>query len=467
MLHLPDCQDNRPLNRRKPPKIYHHSDSFSSSGGFEKDPALQAVPRKKALQQLRSNSASSGGASPEKKDFSFSDIPAAVKTLLKKDSIDRPTQVQKLCYWPVKEGKDLLVNSETGTGKTLAFCLPMADKLEKSRGRRSREAAPFTLILCPSRELAQQVAGVLNKYLKPFRKKTGVLVGGESFHRQAGFIRFGVDIVVGTPGRVADFLRKNELSLSSVDQLILDEVDQMLESGFEKELHYIHERLRRKVQTLFFSATVNKKTVRLAGKILEEPVRIDAGGDGASKVSDRIIHKVIQVPGKARFRELRHALNRFRPERALIFCETRAGCENLANKLLEAGHRVSMVHGELSQQQRQIALSLLKQGQIQLLIATNVAARGLDIKGLPLVINYTLPRSQRDYTHRTGRTARAGSSGEVWNLVQDGEEKWFREICNRVGIKLKKTEVLRGAPEKDPPSAAPTGKMKTSLSSDI
>ena len=371
-------------------------------------------------------------------------LPLSVRKILDDDGIKKLTQVQELSYGPVRDGRDVLARSETGSGKTLAFCLPMADFYEKNRGKRSHEAAPTVLILCPTRELCQQVARVFARYLKPFKKKVGVLVGGESYDRQARFIRFGIDVIVGTPGRVTDFLQKQDMTLSCLDYFILDEVDQMLEIGFEEQLNYIHYRIRRKVQTLFFSATLNRKSKKLAQKFLSQPFDISPA---EQQLPAGLIHGVTCLKQKNRYPALLSVFNKENPQSALIFCETRADCLQLKERLLGDDYRVSVIHGDLEQKDRQIALNHFRHGRVDILIATNVLARGIDVDELPLVINYSMPKSVRDYTHRAGRTARAGKSGTVWTLISPKEISGFKDICHIAGIKLKSLKGSRLEPD--------------------
>ena len=364
----------------------------------------------------------------------LAELPARLRTVLHQSKIHKLTEVQARCYAPAIAGADLLVRSETGSGKTLAFCLPVAARPPFRLKRKPMTPAPEVLILCPGRELCQQVAKVLEKLCQPFGKKISVLVGGESLDRQLRHIRFGVDIIVATPGRVCDFLQRQDLSLSTLQCFVLDEVDMMLGKGFEEELNLIRRKIRPGVQTLFFSATLTRKAAKLAERMLCRPIRISEGPVG---MPPGMRHGVIGLENRGRPASLLRLLEHSKARQALIFCETTEECSKVGSVLKAVPYRTAVLHGGLNQTERQMALRHFREKRIQFLITTNLGSRGLDIPGLPVVINYRLPGSLHDYTHRAGRTARAGQRGTVWNLLSRKEKGYFSELCNRAGIRKK------------------------------
>ena len=271
--------------------------------------------------------------------------------------------------------------------------------------------------------------------------KIAELIGGESFDKQMRYMRFGVDIILGTPGRICEFIRRDAIKLRNVRHLVLDEVDHLLEIGFEKELNYIHKNVSSRAQIMVFAATVNRKTKTLAHYFLRDPIKIDA--EEKLPLWSLISHRVFNTVGKNKFSALMEAFDTRKPERGLIFCNKKSECFDLEGKMRQKGYRVAVINGDLEQTQRQIAMRHLKQKRVDFLIATNVAARGIDIEQLPLVINYSLARSTKDFVHRVGRTGRAGKKGEAWNFVSSSELQELYEICHRVGIKKKNLEIVQ------------------------
>lgn len=378
---------------------------------------------------------------PEKPVVAAPDLSEGLKNILRKNHILSLTPLQEQCFREAMTGSDLLVCAETGSGKTLAYCLPLAARAASGLFRRSRAPAPAALILCPGRELCQQVARVASELFGITGKKIGVLIGGESYDRQLRHIRFGVDVVIGTPGRVSDFLDRQDLSLGALKMFVVDEVDMMLGKGFEKELSQIRRKLRPDVQSLFLTATLNRVTAKFAESFLNQPIKII---EKHAKLPAGLCHGIVELENQGRTRALLRLLQHLEGCQALIFCDKVAECKRIGALLREASWRVAILHGDLSQQERQIALNHLRENRVRFMVTTNLGSRGLDIPGLPCVINYTMPKSIQDYTHRAGRTARAGQKGTVWSLLSRKDAVWFSELCNRVGISKKS---LRHLPE--------------------
>ncbi len=321
----------------------------------------------------------------------------------------QPTEVQAAVIPEVLRGRDVWAKASTGSGKTAAFVLPILELLSRTAlvvPRRVR-----ALILVPTRELAKQTTDViaaLRRHL-PQRPKTVVVLGGVSINPQMMELRGGADIVVATPGRLLDLVAKNALSLAGVSQLVLDEADRLLDQGFADELARIVALLPTARQTLLFSATFAPAVAELAERLLRAPVRIDVS-EAPTEVP-AIAQRAIEVDAGRRTQLLRHLLEHHAWERVLVFVATTHATEHVATKLRGAGINAMPLHGKLSQGARTRALDLFRASGVQVLVATDLASRGLDITGLPAVVNYDLPRSPGDYVHRIGRTGRAGEHG--------------------------------------------------------
>jgi superfamily II DNA/RNA helicase len=319
--------------------------------------------------------------------------------------------------------------ASTGSGKTAAFVLPVLEMLSRRDlvvPRRVR-----TLILVPTRELAKQTADTIAAFRRHLRQrpKTVVVLGGVSINPQMMELRGGADIVVATPGRLLDLVDKNALSLGAVAQLVLDEADRLLELGFADELARIVALLPKERQTLLFSATFGAAVVKVAESLLRGPVRIDVTPAPAEVPA--IQQRAIEVDAPRRTQLLRHLIEENGWERVLVFVATTHGSDHVAAKLRGAGINAMALHGQLSQGARTRALDMFRASNIRVLVATDLAARGLDITGLPAVVNYDLPRSPNDYVHRIGRTGRAGESGVAISFITAETQAHFRVIEKR------------------------------------
>jgi ATP-dependent RNA helicase RhlE len=352
-----------------------------------------------------------------------------------------PTPVQKAAIPAILAGKDVWACAQTGSGKTAAFALPLLQNtLKVDRDTRTRV---HTLILVPTRELAAQVGESFRLFAGYLRQTVKIVsvFGGVSINPQMMALRGGADIVVATPGRLLDLMSNNALRLVETQALVLDEADRLLDLGFTDELASIVESLPWRRQTLLFSATFPPAVRALAEKLLREPVRIDVPIVEAAEPA--ILQRSIHVDPERRTQVLRHLINKHGWTRTLVFVATRYATEHVATKLRRAGIAAAALSGDMSQGARTKALADFKEGRIKVLIATDVAARGIDIAQLPAVVNFDLPRSTTDYTHRIGRTGRAGESGVAVSFVPSSFENHFRLIEKRQGQRVPR-EIIAG-----------------------
>lgn len=350
--------------------------------------------------------------------MSFDDMGLAAPLLqaLNALNITAPTLVQQEVVPLGKDGGDLMVSSQTGSGKTFGFLLPVMHRMMTGeQSPMEMLAGPECLVLCPTRELAQQVsqdAINLVKFTKGVRVAT--VVGGMPYGKQMASLR-GARIVVGTPGRLLDLAQQGKLNLSTVTTLIVDEADRMLDLGFAEELQSVYAALPRKRQTLLFSATFSDQIRMLAGLALNDPLSIEVSPRNATATS--VKQWLVPVDKKRKVDLFCHLLRKQRWKQVLVFAKTRNGVDQLVERLLAEGVNADGIHGDRPQATRQRALDSFKAREIQVLVATDVAARGLDIDDLPLVVNLDLPIVAEDYVHRIGRTGRAGNKGEAISLV--------------------------------------------------
>jgi superfamily II DNA/RNA helicase len=369
-----------------------------------------------------------------------------------------PTPVQVESIGPVLNGRDVLATAQTGSGKTAAYVLPVLQLLMATAA--SRDEAPKkritqVLVLVPTRELATQVSDVLRDLARPLAQsiKVGTVFGGVSINPQMMSLRSGADVVVATPGRLLDIVDHNALNLGHVQHLVLDEADRLLDLGFAEELHRILALLPAKRQNLLFSATFEPAVQTLAEALLSNPARITIAHTEAH--TPDIAQRAIQVDEKSRTALLRHLIKTHAWKRVLVFVATRYACEHVANKLYKAGVFATAFHGEMSQGARQDVLAEFKEERWEVVVTTDLAARGIDIAQLPVVVNYDLPRSATDYTHRIGRTGRAGASGEAVSFVTAATLAHWQLIQKRAQVQLP-LEVLEGfEPTEVPPPASP------------
>jgi len=336
-----------------------------------------------------------------------------------------PTPVQSQSIPIILAGKDILAGAQTGTGKTAGFTLPLLQLLS-SRGQNNGHRPVRALILTPTRELAAQVEESVTCYGKYLPLKSTVVFGGVKINPQIATLRRGVDILVATPGRLLDHVQQKTLDLSHVEVLVLDEADRMLDMGFIHDIRKVLALLPKNRQNLLFSATFSNEIKRLAGGLLNEPELIEVTRrNTATELVDQVVHFV----DKKRKRELLSFLIGSQNwQQVLVFTRTKHGANRLVQQLEQDGLTAAAIHGNKSQGARTRALANFKQGNIRILVATDIAARGLDIDQLPHVVNYELPNVPEDYVHRIGRTGRAGNEGEAVSLVCIDEHKLLRDI---------------------------------------
>jgi ATP-dependent RNA helicase RhlE len=355
--------------------------------------------------------------------MSFTDLGLAPELLraLAEKGYTAPTPIQLQAIPAVLAGRDVLAGAQTGTGKTAAFVLPMLQHLAAGTGR-----TPRALILTPTRELAAQVAESARAYGKFVAVRTTVVFGGVSIRPQIQALRSGCDLLVATPGRLLDLAEQGVLDLRSVGCFVLDEADRMLDMGFIHAIRRVLKLLPAKRQNLMFSATYSAPIRELASRFLRAPAHIEVAARNATP--ERVEQQVYRVPKEHKRHLLAHLIRAGQWAQVLVFTRTKHGANRLTQQLESSGIRAAAIHGNKSQGARERALADFKERRITALVATEVAARGLDIKELPHVINYELPNVPEDYVHRIGRTARAGSAGRATSLVAPEELALLRDI---------------------------------------
>ncbi|NWJ42448.1 MAG: DEAD/DEAH box helicase [Geothrix sp.] len=351
----------------------------------------------------------------------------ALLAALAKRGFETPMPVQAQTIQPGLEGRDLLVQSRTGSGKTLAFGLPLLQRLSDARH-------PQALILAPTRELAQQVGAELHTLVP--KLPIASLVGGVAYPPQLKALQQGAQVIVGTPGRVMDHLERGTLDLSRVSMIVLDECDEMLNMGFLEDVETILAKVPAGPQTYLFSATLPAPIAKLAKRFLKDPVQITLAEAGEHAVHADIAHTPVLAPDHQHVRALVNLLLKDQPSSALIFTKTKAQTEEVAEELTVSGLPAAFLHGDLAQATRTRILGQFKEGKLRYLVATDVAARGLDIEGLPLVVHMGIPTQLESYIHRSGRTGRAGAKGTSMALVGWKESRILLAWSRRGGLKL-------------------------------
>ena len=370
--------------------------------------------------------------------FSKLGLTPSLCTPLAKMGYTQPTPVQAASIPIILTGADLLARAQTGTGKTAAFALPMIQRL-LLREHRARTRAPLGLVLVPTRELAIQVQRALATYGAAVRVRVTPIFGGVGMAPQINALRNGVDIVVATPGRLIDHLQRKTVDLSAIEMLVLDEADRMLDMGFMPALRRVLPALPRARQTLLFSATLADAVVTLSADFTREPQRVDVSNE--QTVAPTITHRIHPVDHDRKRALLVHVLTQAPSHQALVFCKTKHGADRIGDLLEGSNVKTAVIHGRKSQPQRTRCLADFKAGRIRVLVATDIAARGLDVAQLPLVVNYDLPLVAEDYIHRVGRTGRAGVPGHAVSLVTAEEKPLLHEIQKLLSAPLEHTMV--------------------------
>jgi ATP-dependent RNA helicase DeaD len=383
----------------------------------------------------KQNAASNDGVatSPESEEeaipnFEDLGLSGALLKSIQDVGYEEPTPIQVRVLPALLSGADVIAQAQTGSGKTAAFGFPIIESID-ARNRRVQ-----ALILCPTRELAIQVAEALHKYGRHKDVETLPIYGGQPYERQFRGLQRGPQIVVGTPGRVMDHMRRNTLQLDAAKFFILDEADEMLDMGFVEDIEWILEQVPSERQTALFSATMPHRITQLAGKYMKEPVRITVVGK--EMTVPETVQSFYEVPRSRKVDALTRIIDAETPTSAMIFCRTKHGVDELGEALLARGYQVETLHGDLSQTQRDRVMRRFRTGQAELLIATDVAARGLDIPDVSHVFNFDVPESAEGYVHRIGRTGRAGKTGDAVTLVTPKETRWLRQIERTIKARI-------------------------------
>jgi ATP-dependent RNA helicase RhlE len=358
-------------------------------------------------------------------NFAELGLKAPILSTLSKQGFETPTPIQIKAIPPVLAGRDVVGLAQTGTGKTAAFALPILHRLsgrDVPRGFR----AIRTLILSPTRELASQIEAAIVEMGVGLDLRSTVVLGGVSIRRQMQTLRNGVDILVATPGRLEDLVAQGAVRLDKVETVVLDEADQMLDIGFMPAIRRILKLLPRQRQTLLFSATMPKEIRALSADHLNDPIEVSVAP--AAATADRIDQTVIHFDGEGKLPALADLVRKNAGKRIIVFSRTKHGADKIAKRLFADGLGASAIHGNKSQGQRERALAEFRSGKAPVLIATDIAARGIDVPGVEVVVNYDLPNVPESYVHRIGRTARAGASGSAVSFCARDEVKLLRDI---------------------------------------
>jgi superfamily II DNA/RNA helicase len=365
-------------------------------------------------------------------------IAPAILKIIQNLKLELPTPIQRQAIPPALSGQDIIGIAQTGTGKTFAFGIPMLQLLSQSGGQ--------GLIVVPTRELAMQVAESLKKLGQSAGLRTAILIGGEALDRQLFQLRRKPHMIIATPGRLIDHLKRRTFSLDRVSLIVLDEADMMLDLGFAPQIAEIFEQSPQERQTMLFSATMPPAIAKIAAKYMKTPISIEVAPQGTTAAE--IDQEIFIIDGEERYEHLQKILTRYVGS-VLVFVRTKHGVKNLTKKLQLAGHRAVEIHSNLSLGRRKAALEGFKTKKERILVATDVAARGLDINGIELVVNYNLPDNPEDYVHRIGRTGRAGKLGKAISLAAANEHKGIFFIEKLINKKIRRTEFVKLAKPKN------------------
>ncbi len=368
--------------------------------------------------------------------MSFKDL-KLIKPLLKAieaSGYTEPTLVQERTIPVILEGKDVIVSAQTGTGKTAAFALPILQQLFDKQDAPKRGKKIKALVISPTRELALQIQQNFKNYAQFSNLRSLVIFGGVAIEPQVDVLKKGVDILIATPGRLLDLYKQDLINLDKVETFVLDEADLMLAMGFIDDVKKIERLCPEEKQTLLFSATIPYKIEELANSILKDPERIDV--TPTQSVAQDVSQVLYYVPKRRKIELCLHLLRNTVKGNVIIFRRTKFGVKKLEERLAEKGYRVDSIHGDKNQNDRQTALNKFKNGYAKILIATDVAARGIDINELDNVLNFDMPNVAETYVHRIGRTGRAGNIGSAYSLCSADEKSYVKTIENYVNVQI-------------------------------
>jgi ATP-dependent RNA helicase RhlE len=371
--------------------------------------------------------------------FSQFSISAALLARLDKNKFTTPTAVQAGAIPPALEGRDVLATAQTGTGKTLSFLIPIIERFQKLEERSGAHA----LVLLPTRELAMQVEKAYRAIRPNSEQMVALVVGGMAEGPQLDTIRRGARLIVATPGRLEDYIKRRLVKLDTIKVLVFDEVDRMLDMGFQPAIQRIVAELPQKRQTLCYSATLEGAVREVAKKYLKDPVRIEIGS--VSKPAESVDLRAFEVSKEKKQELLEHLLGNEKGS-FLVFVRTKHGADRLARRLLHSGHAATQIHGDRTQSQRNSALRSFTDGKHRVLVATDVAARGIDVKNIAHVVNYDMPKLSEDFVHRVGRTGRASERGVASTFTMPEERNDLKKIERELKVQMKRFKVRAAVP---------------------
>lgn len=372
------------------------------------------------------------------KQFSELNLDNRILESLEFHGYQTPTEIQANTIPLILTGQDVIGATETGGGKTAAFVLPALQLLTQNR----KQPKAKILILTPTRELANQITVAIQKYGKQLKLTVAKIIGGVPYREQERMLSRPLDIIVATPGRLIDHLRKNQVNLSMIQMFVLDEADRMLDMGFIDDVKLIANSMTQKKQTLLFTATLDPRLIKSTGHLLSKPITIDLSK--AKKIPEQITQQLfIANNHQQKLDFLGNLLAEENIFKGIIFSATKLGADKIAYHLRNQGHQALALHGDLKQRERKKSIDKLTDGKIQFLVATDVASRGIDIKNITHVINFDFPKCSDDYIHRVGRTGRAGEKGMAITIVLNEEKKYITSLEKRVGMQLQLININR------------------------
>jgi ATP-dependent RNA helicase RhlE len=368
--------------------------------------------------------------------FEELEISVPILRALKEEQYEIPTPIQAEAIPHILERKDVMGSAQTGTGKTAAFAIPILQLLEQDRKSKKSARRIKALVITPTRELAIQIGESFSTYGRHTAIKNTVIFGGVNQNQQTATLKKGVDVLVATPGRLLDLMDQGFISLKDIEYFVLDEADRMLDMGFIHDIRKIIARLPEKRQSLFFSATMPKNIVELSRQILHKPVKVAVSP--VSSAAETVQHYLYYTNKSSKKNLLLHILKDQDLDQVLLFSRTKHGADRIARNLKKKGIQTAAIHGDKSQNQRQKSLNQFKEGNVRVLVATDIAARGIDIDSLKYVINYDLPNVAETYVHRIGRSGRAGEEGTAISLCEPEENAYLKDIEKLIDQKIEK-----------------------------